>query len=71
MLVFSKVRELFVDSLRLKLDIEEIKRRLANQDKNLELVFYAHKTNNLQHITHQIKVSFSKALQNGTREAGG
>ena len=39
MLVFSKVRELFVDSLRLKLDIEEIKRRLANQDKNLELVF--------------------------------
>ena len=39
MLVFSKVREIFVDSLRLKLDIEEIKRRLANQDKNLELVF--------------------------------
>ena len=39
MLVFSKVRELFVDSLKLKLDIEEIKRRLANQDKNLELVF--------------------------------
>ena len=37
MLVFSKVRELFVYSL--KLDIEEIKRRLANQDKNLELVF--------------------------------
>jgi hypothetical protein len=39
MLVFSKVREFFVDSLELKLDIEEIKRRLANQDKNLELVF--------------------------------
>ncbi len=35
MLAFSKVRELFVDSLKLKLDIEEIKRRLANQDKNL------------------------------------
>jgi len=39
MLVFSKVREFFVDSLELKLDIEEIKKRLANQDKNLELVF--------------------------------
>ena len=39
MLVFSKVREFFVDSLELKLDIEEIKRRLANQDKNLVLVF--------------------------------
>ena len=39
MLVFSKVRELFIDSQELKLDIEEIKRRLANQDKNLELVF--------------------------------
>jgi len=39
MLVFSKVRELFVDSRKLKLDIEEIKRRLANQDKYLELVF--------------------------------
>ncbi len=38
-LTFLKVRELFVDSLRLNLDIEEIKRRLANQDKNLELVF--------------------------------
>ena len=32
-------REFFVDSLELILDIEEIKRRLANQDKNLVLVF--------------------------------
>jgi len=39
MLAFSKVRESFVDSLKLKLDIEDIKRRLANQDKNLELIF--------------------------------
>lgn len=39
MLVFSKVREFLIDSLRLKLDIEEIKMRLSNQDKNLELVF--------------------------------
>ena len=35
--VFSKVREILLDSL--KLDIEEIKNRLSNQDKNIELVF--------------------------------
>jgi hypothetical protein len=39
MLIFSKIREMLLDSLSLKLDIEEIKRRLNSQDKNLELVF--------------------------------
>ena len=39
MLVFSKIREILLDTLSMKLDIEEIKRRLDNQDKNLELVF--------------------------------
>lgn len=39
MIVFSKIREMLLDSLSMKLDIEEIKRRLDNQDKNLELVF--------------------------------
>jgi hypothetical protein len=39
MLVFSKIREMLLDTLNMKLDIEEIKRRLKNQDKNLELVF--------------------------------
>ncbi len=39
MLIFSKIREMLVDTLSMKLDIEEIKRRLSNQDKNLELVF--------------------------------
>jgi len=39
MLVFSKIREILLDTLSMKLDIEEIKRRLSNQDKNLELVF--------------------------------
>ena len=39
MLVFSKIREILMDNLSMKLDIEEIKRRLSNQDKNLELVF--------------------------------
>jgi hypothetical protein len=39
MLIFSKVREILLDTLYLKLDIEEIKKRLSNQDKNIELVF--------------------------------
>jgi len=39
MLVFSKIREMLLDSLSMKLDIEEIKKRLNSQDKNLELVF--------------------------------
>jgi hypothetical protein len=39
MLVFSKIREMLLDTLSMKLDVEEIKRRLNNQDKNLELVF--------------------------------
>lgn len=39
MMVFTKVRKMLVDTLSLKLDIEEIKKKLENQDKNLELVF--------------------------------
>ena len=39
MLVFSKIREMLLDTLSMKLDIEEIKKRLNNQDKNLELIF--------------------------------
>lgn len=39
MLVFTKVREMLIDTLNLKLDIEEIKKKLNNQDKNIELVF--------------------------------
>ncbi len=39
MIVFSKVREILVDTLSLKLNIEEIKKKLENHDKNIELVF--------------------------------
>jgi hypothetical protein len=39
MLVFSKVREMLVDTISLKLDIEEIKKKLENHNKNIELVF--------------------------------
>ena len=30
---------LFTDTLELKLEIDEIKKKLQNQDKNIELVF--------------------------------
>ncbi len=39
MRIFTKIREALTDSLSMKLDIEEIKKKIANQDKNIELVF--------------------------------
>ena len=37
--VFVKMRQMLTDNLSLKLDIEDIKKKLASQDKNIELVF--------------------------------
>ena len=37
--VFVKMREILTDNLSLKLDIEEIKKKLSNHSKNIELVF--------------------------------
>nr|WP_319570055.1 ORF6N domain-containing protein [uncultured Draconibacterium sp.] len=37
--VFVKMRQMLTDNLSLKLDVEDIKKKLANQDKNIELVF--------------------------------
>jgi len=37
--VFVKMREMLTDTLTLKLDIEEIKKKLSHQDKNIDLVF--------------------------------
>ena len=39
MRVFTKVREMLMDNLSIRLEIEEIKKKLVNQDKNIELVF--------------------------------
>ncbi|QCX40668.1 ORF6N domain-containing protein [Aureibaculum algae] len=36
---FVKMREIFTDNLNLKLEIEQIKKKLSNHDKNIELVF--------------------------------
>ena len=37
--IFTKIREMLTDTLGMKLEIEEIKKKLKNQDKNIELVF--------------------------------
>ena len=37
--VFTKIREVLSDNLNIKLDIEEIKKKLTHQSKNIELVF--------------------------------
>jgi len=39
MRIFTRVRQLLADNLSVKLEIEEIKKKLENQDKNIELVF--------------------------------
>lgn len=37
--VFTKIREVLTETLNVKLEIEEIKKKLINHDKNIELVF--------------------------------
>ena len=37
--VFVKMREMLTDTLRLHLDVELIKKKLENQDRNIEIVF--------------------------------
>lgn len=39
MRIFTKLREMLLDNLSLRLDVEQIKKKLENQDKNIELVF--------------------------------
>ena len=37
--IFTKMRDLLSDNLSLRLEIEDIKKKLTNHDKNIELVF--------------------------------
>lgn len=37
--IFTKMRDLLNDNLSLRLEIEDIKKKLTNHDKNIELVF--------------------------------
>ena len=37
--VFTKIREMLTDTMNIRLEIEEIKKKLSNQSKNIEVVF--------------------------------
>jgi len=37
--IFTRIRQLFSENTELKLEIEEIKKKLSSHDKNIELVF--------------------------------
>jgi len=39
MRIFTRIRQMLSDTLSLNIEIEEIKKKLQNQDKNIELVF--------------------------------
>ena len=39
MRIFTKIREMLVVNLSLRIEVEAIKKKLENQDKNIELVF--------------------------------
>ncbi len=39
MRIFTKVRQMLTDNLSIRLEVESIKKKLENQDKNIELVF--------------------------------
>jgi len=39
MRIFSKIRAMYTDTLSMRLEIEEIRKKVQNQDKNIELVF--------------------------------
>lgn len=39
MRIFTRIREMLTNNISLKLEIEEIKKKLVNHDKNIELVF--------------------------------
>lgn len=36
---FIKLREIYADTMNLKIEIEEIKHKISSQDRNMELVF--------------------------------
>ena len=40
MRIFTRVREIMMDNLNIRLEIEEIKKKLDSHDKNMEMFFY-------------------------------
>jgi hypothetical protein len=54
--VFTKVREILMDNLSIRLEIEQINKTLLNHDKNIELVFSY--TLSLTNILYKISILY-------------
>ena len=39
MRIFARIRQMFIDNTELRLEIEQIKKKINNHDKNIEIVF--------------------------------
>jgi regulator of replication initiation timing len=62
--IFVKMREFIAYNIDLKLDIDNIKKKLANHDKNIELVFnYLDELMEKQEIkVERIRIGFIKII---------
>ncbi len=60
--IFTKMRALLADNLSLRLEIEEIKKKVTNQSKNIELVFsYLDELiDKKENKTERIKIGYKK-----------
>ena len=62
MRIFTKVREMLLDTTEIKIDILQIQKKLENHDKNIELVFsYLDElTEKKETATERIKIGYKK-----------
>jgi hypothetical protein len=62
MRIFTKVREMLLDTKEIKIDILQIQKKLENHDKNIELVFsYLDElTEKKETATERIKIGYKK-----------
>ncbi|MCC9017797.1 MULTISPECIES: ORF6N domain-containing protein [Flavobacterium] len=62
MRIFTKVREMLLDTAEIKVDILQIQKKLENQDKNIELVFsYLDElTEKKEDGNERVKISYKK-----------
>lgn len=64
MRIFTKVRQMLLDTTEIKVDILQIQKKLENHDKNIELVFSyldeltEKKKTNLKELRLVIKITF-------------
>lgn len=60
MRIFTKVRQLYLDTTELKIDILQIQKKLENHDKNIELVFSYLDELNEENEIERVKIGYKK-----------